>query len=88
MFYDTQAFDFPRPFSPTQEDLVHGVKMWKLAQDILDTGKLKPSPTLIMPKGLASVQDGFKYMMDGKVRTSSRACWCPRSSANLHAFCR
>lgn len=45
--------------------------MFKLANDILATGKLSPSPTLIMPKGLASVPEGFRYMMDGKVRLHS-----------------
>jgi hypothetical protein len=34
---------------------------------LLAEKRLKTLPTKIFPKGLASVEDGFKYMMDGKV---------------------
>ncbi|KAI0312303.1 dehydrogenase, partial [Amylostereum chailletii] len=54
-----------RPGSPSY--LANGPTYAKLISDLLAGGKLKPSPILVMPKGLESVADGFKYMMDGKV---------------------
>jgi hypothetical protein len=46
--------------------IADGVKYAGLLSELLAQGKLKPTPVLIMPKGLASVNDGFKYMIDGK----------------------
>ena len=45
-----------------------GKKSAKLMTEIFATGKFKPSPRKVFPNGLASVQDGFKYMKEGKVR--------------------
>ncbi|KAJ6629375.1 dehydrogenase [Mycena sp. CBHHK59/15] len=39
----------------------------KLVTELLGAGKLVPTPIMVMPNGLASVNDGFAYMMEGKV---------------------
>ncbi|KAI0050797.1 dehydrogenase [Auriscalpium vulgare] len=67
--YDLLGEDFetPRPFKATPEYREHSQKMTKLLAEILALGKVKPIPKLILPKGLASVQEGFDYMMRGKV---------------------
>lgn len=46
----------------------NAIRFAKLISDVLATGKVKPSPVKLFPNGLASVKDGFKYMIDGKVR--------------------
>jgi len=38
-----------------------------LHRKIFATGKIKPNPILILPKGIASVKDGLQYMQEGKV---------------------
>lgn len=44
------------------------VRFGKLLSDVLATGKVKPNPVLLLPNGLAGVQDGYQYMAEGKVR--------------------
>ncbi|KAI0050805.1 dehydrogenase [Auriscalpium vulgare] len=67
--YDLLGEDFetPRPFKATPEYREHSEKVIKLLAEILALGKVKPMPKLILPKGLASVQEGFDYMTSGKV---------------------
>jgi hypothetical protein len=51
------------------EDMAFGTWATDLTSKILAAGKLEPLPVKMMPKGLESVSDGIKYMMEGKV------CW-------------
>ncbi|KAI0040741.1 GroES-like protein [Auriscalpium vulgare] len=51
----------------TPETRANSIKQGKLLSDILALGKIRPMPTLIFPKGLASVQEGFEFMKAGKV---------------------
>ncbi|KAI0028448.1 dehydrogenase [Vararia minispora EC-137] len=66
--YDLVVDGFPAQRPDTGVSYIaDGPKYAKLVTDLLAQGKLKPAPVLVMPKGLASVNDGFKYMIDGKV---------------------
>ncbi|KAI0264910.1 dehydrogenase [Gloeopeniophorella convolvens] len=49
------------------EDLEHSISINNLYRSIVATNKLKPNPLLILPRGLASVTQGFQYLKDGKV---------------------
>lgn len=63
-----KSYDFPFPWTPkTDEDRDRGKKFTQLLQQIIDTGKIKPNATLILPQGLASVAEGFEYQKTGKV---------------------
>jgi hypothetical protein len=54
--------------APAQSEIVSKGKEWcKLISKLLAEKKFKTAPTKIFPKGLASVQDGFKYMIEGNV---------------------
>jgi hypothetical protein len=46
--------------------LADGPKYAKAIQEALAQGKLKPAPVLVLPKGLASVDDGFALFKEGK----------------------
>jgi hypothetical protein len=61
--------NFP-PVRPT-EDIAFGMWASDLTTKVLATGTFVPLPVKIMPKGLESVSDGLKYMMEGKVRRMS-----------------
>ncbi|TFY79091.1 hypothetical protein EWM64_g4919 [Hericium alpestre] len=54
-----RSFEFPGQRMPTEETTKRGKDFAKLITDILATGKVKPNPLLVMPKGLASVSDGL-----------------------------
>ncbi|KAI0050795.1 dehydrogenase [Auriscalpium vulgare] len=62
-----EDFELPWPFKATPEYREHSEKIGKFLAQILALGKVKPMPKLILPKGLASVQEGFDYMTSGKV---------------------
>lgn len=49
------------------EAFERGIKFSDLISEVLALGKIKPQPVKLMPKGLASVKDGFAYMKEGKV---------------------
>ena len=55
-----------REGAPSLLDL--GRQYATLVSQVLNSGKVKLSPILVFPNGLASVNDGFKYMQEGKVR--------------------
>ncbi|KAI0048821.1 dehydrogenase [Auriscalpium vulgare] len=63
----SEDFETPRPFKATPEYREHSEKFAKLLVETLAIGKVKPMPKQILPKGLASVQEGFDYMTSGKV---------------------
>ena len=56
-----------------------GVQSAKLLSDLLAAGKFKHGPIKLMPRGLASVKEGFEYMQNGKVRIQKLS-----SSSNFH----
>ncbi|THH06161.1 hypothetical protein EW146_g9700 [Bondarzewia mesenterica] len=59
--------NFPMKFTATELETARGRKYAQLLSDVLATGKIKPNPTRVFPKGLASVPEGLQYMRDGKV---------------------
>jgi hypothetical protein len=48
--------------------IADGPKYAEVTNALLRRGELKPAPIFVMPKGLASVNDAFRYMKDDKVR--------------------
>ncbi|KAI0058897.1 GroES-like protein [Artomyces pyxidatus] len=60
-------FDFPFPYRVNPDNYELSEKYAQLLSATVALGKFKPMPTLIMPKGLASVEEGFAYMKGGKV---------------------
>ncbi|KAI0059165.1 dehydrogenase [Artomyces pyxidatus] len=62
-----EDLEYPTKRILTPEDRKRGLEFVDLLSKILATGKVKPNPLLILPKGLASVPEGFQYMLDGKV---------------------
>ncbi|KAI0050794.1 GroES-like protein [Auriscalpium vulgare] len=62
-----EDFEHPIHFKATAEHQEYCEKVGKLLADILALGKVKPMPKLILPNGLASVEEGLGYMMSGKV---------------------
>jgi hypothetical protein len=57
----------PVPGNPTPNDKEFGRWAADLTSKLLATGKLVTLPIKLMPKGLESVSEGFKYMKEGKV---------------------
>lgn len=62
-----QAITQPIKLPADPEQYKFGVQSAKLLTDLLDSGKVRPSPIKLMPNGLASVKEGFEYMENGKV---------------------
>ncbi|KAI0061887.1 GroES-like protein [Artomyces pyxidatus] len=62
-----EDFQFPIPYKVSSDIYALSEKCGSLLSATLALGKVKPMPTLIMPKGLASVDEGFAYMKGGKV---------------------
>ncbi|KAI0272582.1 dehydrogenase [Gloeopeniophorella convolvens] len=62
-----KGFDFPtnRPVDPEKAE--NGRKWAKNLSELLAKTNLRPNPLLLKPLGLASVAEGFQYMLDGKV---------------------
>ena len=56
-----------RPGAPSRLEL--GPRYAKILSALLAKGKLSASPILLLPNGLAGVETGFQYYVDGKVRT-------------------
>ncbi|THU91178.1 GroES-like protein [Dendrothele bispora CBS 962.96] len=67
--YDLLAepYKFPKVYNPRNEDKAFGTWAASLVTAVLNTGKFTPLPVKLYPNGLASVQEGLKYMQDGKV---------------------
>ncbi|KAI0067103.1 dehydrogenase [Artomyces pyxidatus] len=61
-------YDFPVFHAITPREYELGELFVKYVNDALASGHLKPNPLLIIPNGLAGVQEGFQYMISGKVR--------------------
>jgi len=62
-----KAIQVPRSIDAKPEHYEFGVKASALLNELLAKKKLLPSRTKIFPHGLASIKEGFQYMMDGKV---------------------
>ncbi|TFY76299.1 hypothetical protein EWM64_g7715 [Hericium alpestre] len=62
-----KSYEFPYPYTVTDAKIQQGKDYAKLITKIVATGKVKPNPLLIMPKGLASVAEGLQLMYEGKV---------------------
>ncbi|KAI9696748.1 MAG: hypothetical protein M1836_005110 [Candelina mexicana] len=57
--------DYGRPAS--KEDFEFGVMFWKLAEQLLEQGRLKVHPPRVKPEGLKGVLEGMQEMRQGKV---------------------
>jgi len=62
-----KPIEIPFTAAADLEQYAFGKKAAKLLTDLLAAGKLRPGPIKLMPKGLASVEEGFEYMLAGKV---------------------
>ena len=67
-----QSFNFPLQFTASPEKTAKGRKWAQLLSELLVKTNLRPNPVLIMPRGLASVPQGYQYMSEGKVRIRTR----------------
>lgn len=65
----------PFKVSADPEQRAFAIRAAKLISDLLAAGKLRPSPVKVLPNGLASVKDGFEYMISGKVCPSWSPIW-------------
>ncbi|KAI0036673.1 zinc-binding oxidoreductase ToxD [Vararia minispora EC-137] len=62
------AYDFILDRKSTGVSFIPDGPGWaKLNTDLLAQGKIRPAPIQVMPHGIASVNDAFQYMIDGKV---------------------
>ena len=61
---------FVRKADPEQHEFAK--KASKLLTDLLAKGLYKPGRIRVMPKGLASVNEGLELLRDGKVSNSTR----------------
>lgn len=57
--------DYGLPAS--KEDFDFGVMFWKLAERLLEQGKVKVHPPSVRPNGLRGVLNGMQEMREGKV---------------------
>ncbi|KAA1477028.1 GroES-like protein [Dentipellis sp. KUC8613] len=62
-----KSFDFPFQYTEDPHLTQLGKNFAKLLEGILAKYDIKPNPLLVFPNGLASVADGFQFMIDGKV---------------------
>ncbi|KAF2801093.1 GroES-like protein [Melanomma pulvis-pyrius CBS 109.77] len=58
---------FSESFPASQTDYEFAVKFWKVAGDLLNSGKLKTHPAEVRPGGLEGIAQGLKDLKDGKV---------------------
>ncbi|KAJ3772279.1 chaperonin 10-like protein [Lentinula raphanica] len=67
--YDLLAepYKFPKLYNPRAEDKAFGNWATDLVSEVLKSGKLVPLPMKLYPNGLESVQEGLRYMQEGKV---------------------
>lgn len=67
-----QAIDVPGISVPANPDhYPNGVKYNRLIGQLLEEKKLTLGPIKLFSKGLASVEEGFAYMLSGKVRIAT-----------------
>ena len=60
--------DFLKTIYPgAPEDRAHTVRFLKKLPELVSTGKIKPNPVKLWPGGLDAINDGLKYMEQGKV---------------------
>ncbi|KAF8192402.1 dehydrogenase [Mycena galopus ATCC 62051] len=62
-----KEIEFPFPFAKNLEHYQNAKTYAKLISEVLSRGTVKPVPVRLYPHGLASVQQGFEDMKDGKV---------------------
>ncbi|KAI0305806.1 dehydrogenase [Multifurca ochricompacta] len=60
-------YDFPVPFTASPKLKENGRKWVRVLSELLLKTNLRPNPVMIQPHGLASVEEGFQYMSEGKV---------------------
>lgn len=68
--YGLQDFNYPIIHKANELDIERGRYFARLLTEVVAAGHITPLPVLLMPDGLASVKQGFEWMMEGKVRCS------------------
>jgi NADPH-dependent curcumin reductase CurA len=58
---------FSDQFPASQEDFEFGVKFWRISEDLINSGKIKPHKTEVRPGGLEAIPQGLQDLKDGKV---------------------
>ncbi|KAF2635624.1 oxidoreductase-like protein [Massarina eburnea CBS 473.64] len=51
----------------SKEDYDYGVKFWKVAQELINQGKIRTHPTEVRSGGLEAIPQGLQDLKDGKV---------------------
>jgi NADPH:quinone reductase-like Zn-dependent oxidoreductase len=64
--YTSLGEAFSKTVPANQEDYEFGVKFWKAAEELINSGKVKTHPTLVRD-GLEGVPQGLNDLKDGKV---------------------
>ena len=54
-------------FPASEEDRSHMAQFLKKTPELVKKGQIKPNPTKLFDGGLAGINAGFQYMIDGKV---------------------
>ncbi|KAI0260230.1 zinc-binding oxidoreductase ToxD [Gloeopeniophorella convolvens] len=64
-----KSFKFPTPHetSDRDRDRALALRYSKLLSQVLLLGRIKPIPSLVLPRGLASVEEGLSMLKDGKI---------------------
>jgi len=64
--YSALGENFTDKWLASQTDYDHGVKFWKVAEDLINSGKIKAHPVEVR-RGLAGVPQGLQDLKDNKV---------------------
>lgn len=64
--YTALGEKFSDSFPASQEDFEFGVKFWRAAADLINSGKIKTHPTIVR-KGLDNIAQGLQDLKDNKV---------------------
>ncbi|EIM83882.1 GroES-like protein [Stereum hirsutum FP-91666 SS1] len=59
-------FNYPILHKANELDIERGRYLARLLTEVVAAGHITPLPVLLMPDGLASVKQGFEWMMEGK----------------------
>jgi hypothetical protein len=50
-----------------QEDFDFGLNFWRVSEDLINCGKVKPHTVDVRPGGLEAISQGLKDLEEGKV---------------------
>lgn len=58
---------FSERLPANQKDFEFGVKFWRLSENLINSGKIKPHPTEVRKGGLEAIPQGMSDLKEGKV---------------------